>query len=34
MSDTHNKLQYENNCNHWKFLDLLLDLNFIFFFSL
>ena len=22
-----NKLQYGNNCNHWKILDLVLDLN-------
>jgi len=29
MSDTHNKLQYGNNCNHWKILDLVLDLNYI-----
>jgi len=29
MSDTHNKLQYRNNCNHWKILDLLLDLKYI-----
>ena len=27
MSDTNNKLQYENNWNHWKMLDLFLDLN-------
>jgi len=31
MSDTHNKLQYRNNCNHWKILDLVLDLNYIYF---
>jgi len=28
MSDTHNKLQYGNNYNHWKILDLVLDLNY------
>jgi len=28
MSDTPNKLYYGNNYNHWKFLDLVLDLNF------
>ena len=27
MSDTH-KLQYGNNYNHWKILDLVLDLNY------
>ena len=31
MSDTHNKLQYGNNCNHWKILDLDID-AFIFIF--
>jgi len=25
MSDTHNKLQYGNNNNHWKVLDLVVD---------
>ena len=29
MSDTHNKLQQWNNDNHWKILDLVLDLNYI-----
>jgi len=29
MSDTHNKLQYGNNYNHWKILDLVLDINYI-----
>jgi len=29
MLDTHNKLQYGNNCNDWKILDLVLDLNYI-----
>jgi len=29
MSDSHNKLQYENNYNRWKILDLVLDLNYI-----
>ena len=29
MSDTHNKLKYGNNYNHWKMLDLVLDLNYI-----
>ena len=28
MSDIHNKLQYRNNYNHWKILDLVLDLNY------
>ena len=28
MSDTHNKLQYGNKYNHWKLLDLVLDLNY------
>jgi len=28
MSDTHTKLQYGNNYNHWKILDLLLDQGF------
>ena len=28
MWDTHNKLQYGNNHNHWKILDLILDLNY------
>jgi len=27
MSDTHNKLQYGNNYNHWKILHLALDLD-------
>jgi len=27
MSDTHNKPQYGDNYNHWKMLDLVLDLN-------
>jgi len=27
MSDTHNRLQYGNNYNHWKILDLVLDLS-------
>jgi len=27
MSDTHNKLQYGNNYNHWKILGSVLDLN-------
>ena len=30
MSDTHNKLQYGNKYNHWKILDLFLDLNYFF----
>ena len=29
MSDTHNKLSYANNYNHWKILDLVLDLNYL-----
>ena len=28
MWDTLNNLQYENNYNHWKMLDLFLDLNY------
>jgi len=28
MSDTHDKLQYGNNYNRWKTLDLFLDLNY------
>ena len=28
MSDTQNKLQYGNNCNLWKILDLVLYLNY------
>jgi len=28
MPDTH-KLQYGNNYNHWKIMDLVLDLNII-----
>jgi len=28
MSDTHNKLQCGNKYNHWKILDLVLDLNY------
>ena len=28
MSDTHNKLHHGNNYNHWKILDLVLDLNY------
>jgi len=28
MSDTHNKLQYSNNYNHSKILNLVLDLNY------
>ena len=29
MSDTQNKLQYRNNYNHSKILDLALDLNYV-----
>jgi len=29
MSDTHNKLQYGNDYNHRKTLDLVLDINYI-----
>ena len=29
MSDTHNKLQYGNNYNHWKILDLVLEFKFL-----
>jgi len=28
MWDAHDKLQYRNNYNHWKILDLVLDLNY------
>jgi len=28
MSDTHDKLQYANNYNHWKILDLFLHLKY------
>ena len=28
MSDTHNMLQYRNNCNYWKTSNLVLDLNY------
>jgi len=28
MSDTHNKLQYGYNHNHWKRMDLVLDLKY------
>jgi len=28
MSDTHNRLKYENNYKHWKILGLVLDLNY------
>jgi len=34
MSDTHNKLQYWNNYNHWKTLDSVLDLHYISFHTL
>jgi len=34
MSDTHNKLQYGNKYNHWKLLDLVLDLNYFSFSNL
>ena len=30
LSDTHNKLQYKNNYNHWKISDLAVDLNYIY----
>jgi len=33
MSDTHNKLQNGNNYNHWKILELVLDLNYFSFFN-
>ena len=33
MSDIHNKLQYGNNYNHWKILDLVLDVNYFSFAS-
>ena len=28
MSSTHNKLLHGNNFNHWKFSDLVIDLNY------
>jgi len=28
MSDTHDKLEYANNNNHWKMLDLFTDLKY------
>ena len=28
MSDTHDKLEYANNYNHWKMLDLFTDLKY------
>ena len=31
MSDTHKKLQYGKNYNHWKIFTLVLDLNYIYF---
>ena len=31
MPNTQNKLQYGNICNHWKILDLFLDLNYFYF---
>ena len=31
MSGTYNKLLYGNNLNNWKFLDLVLDLNYFLF---
>jgi len=31
MSDTRNKLQYENNYNNWNILDLVWDLNYFYF---
>jgi len=34
MSETHNKLQYRNNYNHWKILGLVLDLNYFSFSNL
>jgi len=35
MSDTHNKLQYQygNNYNHWKIMDVDVDLNYFSFSS-
>ena len=29
MSDTYKKLQYGNNYNHWKILDVVANLNYI-----
>jgi len=34
MSDTHNKLQYGNNYNHWKLLELIVHVNYYLFFFL
>jgi len=34
MSDTHDKQQNGKNYNHWKILDLFLDLNYFFFLTL
>ena len=34
MSDTHNKIEYGNNYNHWKISDLVLHLNYFSFSSL
>jgi len=31
MSDTYNKLQYENKYIHWKILVLVVNLNYIYF---
>ena len=31
MSDAYNKLQYENKYRHWKILDLVVNLNYIYF---
>ena len=33
MSDTQIELHYWNKYNHWKILDLVLDLNYSFFFK-
>jgi len=33
QTDTHNKLQYGNKYNHLKILDVVSDLNYIYFFN-
>ena len=33
MSDTYKKLHYENKYKHWKILDLLVNLNCIYFYN-
>jgi len=33
MPDTHSKLQYRNNYNHWNILDWVLHLNYFYFYN-